>query len=148
VFDEHGNDVDTEHFAKVWNPVDSAEERSAYIDSYRKQIHFVTARITSLIETILEKSPQAPVIILQGDHGPASALDPESLANTDTWERLSILNALLIPGYEGSGFHERMTPVNTFRLVLNHCLQARHDFLDDVSFFSTWNRPLELKRVE
>ena len=57
-------------------------------------------------------------MILQGDHGPGSGLEQEDAASTDLRERLSILNALNLPGAEDA-LYESLTPVNTFRVVLS-----------------------------
>ena len=46
-----------------------------YRDGYIKQLRFINHKIMAAIEKIISSSTQAPIIIIQGDHGPGSLLD-------------------------------------------------------------------------
>ena len=61
--------------------------------------------------------------------------------NTDLHERMSILNAYYFPGGRYEKLYEGISPVNSFRVVLNTFFGARLELLPDKSFFSTWSDP-------
>ena len=77
-----------------------------------------------------------PVIVLQGDHGPVSLLT--GLAHPDDAslrERFRILNAYYLAGEADNALYPGITPVNSFRVVLNHVFGARCELLADRSYF-------------
>jgi hypothetical protein len=56
-------------------------------------------------------------------------------------ERLGILNAYLLPGIDPALIYPTITPVNSFRLVVNQYFGADLPLLPDRSFYSTWDQP-------
>lgn len=148
VFDAAGANLGTEQvqiFAQgkngVWPSGDMNEQR--YVD----QIRFINTRILAAIDSILARSHPSPVIILQGDHGP---LFPSSTPEGDDQfyrNKFSILNALYLPGVDPATIPERISPVNNFRLVFNNYLGADLPLYDDLSYYSTWERPLKLTLI-
>ena len=111
-----------------------------YIEGYRDQLTFINAKLKELVRRIKEKSGGSAIMILQGDHGPRSGLE------SDLRERLSILNALNLPGAEDA-LYESLTPVNTFRVVLNAYFDADLELLQDRSYFAEWRRPYDFTDV-
>src|SRR5262249_36637362 len=87
--------------------------------AYRDQSIFITRRIQETIDRILAESPEPPIIIVQSDHGSELNLDLESLQNTDLHERMSILNAYYFPDGRYEGLYDSISPVNSFRVMLN-----------------------------
>jgi hypothetical protein len=96
-------------------------------DNFREQAVFISDRIRSVVGDILGAygAEDQPVIVIQGDEGPyptrtqPHSFDWTQATDEEINEKLRILNAIYAPGCE-SEFHEAMTPVNTFRIVLNH----------------------------
>ena len=80
-------------------------------------------------------------MILQSDHGPGLRLDMESREKTDLRERMSILNAYYFPGRNYQGLYPEITPVNSFRVVLNTFFGAGLELLPDRNYYSTWSEP-------
>lgn len=111
-----------------------------YIRRYAAQLTYITRLTTQAIQGVLRNSPTPPVIILQSDHGPGAYLDWESAEKTCLRERLSILNAYHLPG-ESLAANPAVTPVNTFRLVLNAYFDAGLDPLADKNYYTAWNQP-------
>ncbi len=113
----------------------------AYTRGYRDQVKFISPQIVSAIDRVLARSAEPPIIILQGDHGPGSNLNWQSMQDTDLSERMSILNAYLLPGREYGDLYPSITPVNTFRVVLDRYMGTHEGRLKDESYFSQGDRP-------
>jgi len=108
-------------------------------ERYKDQLTFINKKTAEVIDQILEKSSRPPIIILQSDHGP-------SASNSLSWrwdqmtdevlrEKMSILNAYYLPDQDGAPpVYENITPVNTFRMILNHYFGSHFRLLEDRSF--------------
>jgi hypothetical protein len=130
----------------------TAEEAAARPprDSYVEQLRWTNERILALLDSILDApSGDEPVIVLQADEGP---YPPRYQANQDgfAWleaspaevqEKFGIFNALRLPGLDSTelterGFHDRSSPVNTFRLIFSEYFDADLPPLEDRSYVS------------
>ncbi len=119
-----------------------------YLELYTDQLVFTSEKVISIIDEILSQSPEPPIIILQSDHGPAAQLAPSwSLSHSNVTERLSILNAYFFPDRDYTSLYEGISPVNTFRVVLNEYFGMDFELLVDRAFFSSWSRPYDLTEV-
>lgn len=96
-------------------------------DPYINQLIYVNKRITKIIETILRESGTPPIIILESDHG----YDP-----IDKNSRLKNLMAVYAPEEIRDQLYSTMTPINSFRIVLNYLDGGNRPILSDYSFFS------------
>jgi hypothetical protein len=135
IFDTQGNFKDVgfgEHDEKNLKP----EEMSAL---YRGQVEFIDAQILEVVRVILEESKVPPIIIIQGDHGPLVK---------DRFIRAPILNAYYLPN--GSAhLYPSISPVNSFRVVLNDYFGQNLPMLEDVSRFSSnYRDPFNYRVVE
>ena len=72
-----------------------------YLVRYRAQLAFINKKIIEAIEAILSRSPQPPIIILQGDHGSRAFAEFDHPDASYLKENLAILNAYLLPGNDG-----------------------------------------------
>lgn len=108
-----------------------------YIEGYQSQIEYINKLLMRSITEIINDSEQQPIIILQSDHGPRAFTNISSVENSNLKEAFSILNAYYLPDQEEIGLYPSISPVNSFRLVLN--LFFGYDFmlLDDLSYFTT-----------
>ena len=131
-----------------------SDSKAKFVD----QVIYINRRVEGAIDEILNKSHEPPVIIIQADHGTwfrdrmisicmnYSAL--YRLSQQEMMERMGILNAYYLPDGEGAGLYDSITPVNSFRLVLNHYFAENRTLLDDRSYFSCWNVcPYEFREV-
>jgi hypothetical protein len=103
------------------DPGDSPER---YVD----QVVYLNQRVLTIVDVILASSEVPPIIVIQGDHG-ASETKPD-------FRRLNILNAYYLPGEEHIPLYPTITPVNTFRLILDSYFGEELGLLPDVSYFS------------
>jgi hypothetical protein len=131
-----------------WFMAHPGESRATYRESYRGQVTFLNERLKTTLETILADSKQPPIIIVQGDHGPGSSLSSTTLEDTDARERFSILNAYHLPGRADGWLYDSVTPVNTFRIVLNAYFGTDLPMLEDKSFYAPFLRPYAFTLVD
>ena len=150
LFDEKGDPInpkgevrglDGDHYFK------KHPDKEEYRKKYKNQLIFINKKITKMVEEILNKSKQPPIIILQADHGPGSETQWEKAEKTNMKERLSILNAYFL-GDEGKKLlYETITPVNSFRVIFNYIFNTKFELLEDKSYFATWNHPYKFINV-
>jgi hypothetical protein len=67
----------------------------------------------------------------------------ESIENTYLKERFSILNAFYLPGNQTYKPYRDITPVNTFRLILNNYFNQQLPIIEDKNYYSTWENPFQ-----
>jgi hypothetical protein len=117
--------------------------RLDYLEGYRDQTVFVTRRLASLVDVLLNRPGPEPVIVIHGDHGPGSLLLWEDPGRSNLQERMAIFAAYLLPE-AGAALYPTISPVNGARLVANRYLGIRLPLLPDRAFFSTWEKPYDL----
>jgi len=108
-----------------------------YARGYIDQTIYINAEIERLVAKIIARSPTPPIIIIQGDHGPTLAVGAG---------RMDILNAYYLPGVEAP-LYESISPVNTFRVVLNTYFGQDLPLLPDVSRYSTYEAPYDFQEI-
>jgi hypothetical protein len=135
---------DGSHFIKG-----KSESQKEYMNKYIAQLQFINYKTKVMIDSLLNKQSGRPsVIILQADHGPASHLDWESMEKSNVKERFAIFNAYYLADNGNSLLYPTITPVNTFRVILNTYFNTSYPLLKDESYFSAWNSPYNYKKVE
>ena len=103
---------------------------------YLNQLIFVEEKIKVFVKEILLKSKIAPIIILQGDHGPAFDYDWSRYPTEEMFkERMNIFNAYCLPAGGNKLLYNSITPVNTFRLIFNFYFNMNYTLLKDRSYF-------------
>lgn len=112
-FDENGNNV--------------SPDKINTLTGYANQSRFIGAAIVPQIQKLIDGSANPPVIILQGDHGRLGS-GPD--------HQMKILNAYYLPGHTPGELYPSISPVNTFRVVLNSYFGAKLPLLEDVSYYS------------
>jgi len=128
VFDHAGNPVDPPYPYTL-----SAEEHAGYIE----QLQFINKAVLATIDGILANSESSPIIIIQGDHGPGTLTNFDSLKDTCLYERYSILNAYHLPGVTKNSVPMDLSPVNSFRFIFNTYFKSDLEILPNRQYFST-----------
>jgi hypothetical protein len=134
------------HHPFVFGPngeaLDSMEARvptfEEYNAKYPDQVTYINKRITAIIDLILQNSPNPPVIVIQGDHGPA----PFDVIE----RRMRILNVYYLPR-DQDGLYPAITPVNTFRLIFNKYFGQDYPMLEDRSLYSAYDVPYNYEEI-
>lgn len=111
---------------------------------YAEQAEFVAKMVQKTVDYILKHSEKKPIIIIQGDHGTfftnheyyaTGQGDPGAVIK----ERMSILNAYYLPGGGGEKLYDTITPVNSFRVILDYYFNTNLGLLLDKCLWSTAN---------
>ena len=97
---------------------DSAEARQGYVYG----VQFIDGKIIPVLQDIISKSKNPPIIILQGDHG----------YRDKSQGKYTILNAYYLPGGY-SNLYPSITPVNSFRMILDDYFGANYPLLPDIT---------------
>jgi hypothetical protein len=147
VFGPNGEDIAPDRSYRLGDGDNYKGDRSEYLKGYRDQAIFIDNQMRKIIDQILSRSKTPPVIIIQGDHGPGMYLVWDSPEKSNLKERFSILNAYYLPGGGETKLYPSITPVNTFRVVLNQYFGANYPLLADENYFSSLKRPYDFIRV-
>jgi len=136
VFDEKGQFVSKKDLTKY-----------SFEELYLNQLSFTNEKIKNFVEKVIEESEIPPIIILQADEGPI----PKRLGNSYKWEELTaeekltktkIFNAYYLPGFDIEKLYPEITPVNTFRIILDNYFGMELGLLPDHSYAETGGSPL------
>ena len=119
------------------------DNKASYTKAYRDQLIYINKRVVQTVDSILKNSATPPVIILQSDHGPTSQLDWNNPTPHALRERMAILNALLLSGFDPEKLGPDLTPINTFPLVLNHYLHLNLEMQNNTFWFSAEAKPYQ-----
>lgn len=106
------------------------------IQAYLGQLAYINSLVEMTIETILQNSASAPIMIIQGDHGPGvyfAGKKEESCLR----EKGSILNAYYFPDQAYDRLYKDITPVNSFRTILSQFFGMDVETLTDRTYFSS-----------
>lgn len=141
IFDSQGEDISRQVTQRLAAQRTQEEFQQIFRESYAAQATFISAQILKVVEAILAHAPQPPVIIIQGDHGARAQL---WTTGARQWEDLfPILNAYYLPKGGQRLLWSNITPVNSFRVVLNHCFGTDLEMLPSRSYWWDRQRPNE-----
>ena len=147
VFGKNGEDINPggEYFLEYNNDLNWADETKIqeYIARYRDQLSFINKKVIEMVDSILVSTQAPTIIILQSDHGPKAYFNSERADAAYLREAMAVLNAVYIPGGDYLDFYPGMSPVNTFIALINRISGGNKPFLEDKSFYSTWNHPYD-----
>jgi len=130
---------------------DSLAARAAY----GAQIRCVSSMVLATVTDLIARSEVPPVILLQADHGngeiavdfvrgitrPIEAMAPERIR-----ERLDVFAAYRFPGAI-EVVPDSITPVNVLPIVFRQLFGESTAYRPDRSFWSTYQRPLDVTEV-
>jgi len=105
-------------------------------NGYRDNAQFIDKAILPALQKVVTESEEPPVILLMGDHGPPATrfTSPEA--------RMKNLSAYFVNSNVKSKLYNSITPVNSFRLVLNEYFGGDYPLLEDISYYAYQFRQL------
>jgi len=120
------------HIPYVFEPDGSMPKSTPDDDiGYINQIKYLNSRIEKIADTLISKSSTPPIIIIQGDHGQSSS----------RVDRMRILNAYYFPNQDYQNLSPNISPVNSFRVILNAYFDGNLPLLENSSYFSMTTSP-------
>lgn len=134
VFGPNGEAIEPITFPVKYLPT-FEEYASGYID----EVNYINSQMLQVVDEILKHSATPPIIIIQGDHG--AWMGPEE------YNSVYNLSAYYLPG-EAGGLYKTITPVNTFRLIINNYFGGNLEILDDISRWSGFEAPFDFTVVK
>jgi len=147
IFDGNGKYLTPDYPYSSWDASLFPGLKKEYITGYTDQMTFVNRKLEDAIDAILDNSEAPPVIVIQGDHGPGVYYDMLQLDDSCLSERFSILNAYYFPDGDYQSLYPEITPVNTFRVILNKYFDTSLDMIDDRNYFAGWLSPYQFTDV-
>ena len=124
VFGPDGEAISQAEFETTFRSSGEAGILQAYAD----QVTYLNTKLQATITAILDSSSVPPVIVIEGDHG---------WADRNHEDKLSNFNAIHLPFGGKAKLYPTLTPVNTFRIVLDEYFGGDFPLLKDVSYYST-----------
>lgn len=121
IFEEDGT------YSKDLPPIKPADNKPQYVAKrrakYIEQIKYTNNRLSTIVDKIV-KSDSSAIIILQADHGEWNV---DTLMSTHDFvhdtsflaQRMPILNAYRVPQSIRSVLYDSISPVNSFRIILD-----------------------------
>ena len=120
---------------------ESWQDKQAYLD----QLVYLNGRIESIVDELIARSPNPPIIVIQSDHG--SAIN-RYLDQGDYWiERTATLNAIYAPPAIVARWGDEAQSVNTFRIILGELFGLDLPPLEPRFLFSKYGAPYKWKDV-
>jgi len=110
---------------------------------YIEQTQYTNGLISAFLDDLLDVAEaDRPIVVIQADEGPhpvrykadEAGFDWEQATDEELREKFQILNAYLLPGLDDPGLYPSITPVNTWRLILDRYFGADLPLLDDRSY--------------
>lgn len=98
-------------------------------NGYTSNIKFLNSQLPDLLQQLIDLSSIPPVIIIQGDHGP-------NLQSGNPVIRHSILNTYFANEEAKGQLYPTISPVNSFRVILNAYFDMSLDLLEDKAYFA------------
>jgi hypothetical protein len=99
-----------------------ATTESYQLKGYVNQVQYIDKRIIPILQNVISKSKNLPIILLMGDHGLENA------------NRLTDLLAYYLPQNGSAKLYPNITPVNSFRLIFDEYFGANYPLLPDRTY--------------
>jgi Sulfatase len=147
VFDADGNPIQADRPYNMGDAGGFQGTDEEYAQGYVDAVQYLNREMEKIITTILKNSSAPPIIIIQGDHGPGDHYNTLALDTSCLWERYSILSAYYFPDQNYAALYPEITPVNSFRVVLNEYFGANLSLLEDRSYYAAWFKPYQFTDV-
>jgi hypothetical protein len=136
----------------IWPAMDRtipvAAARVAYVD----QVQCINRKILSLVDKLIARRTEPPVIVLLSDHGrgePPYDLPPLESADAElVTERMDAFAAALVPDTLRAAVATAGSPVNLFRAILREVFGLPLPPLEDRAFWAPSGRPFALSPLD
>ena len=114
-----------------WSKNGEAINQDYLKKGFVSQVQFINNRMLPILQTLIARSSNPPIIIVQGDHG------------VQGQNRLKNFSAFYLPGDGKEKLYPNITPVNIFRTVFNTYFGTNYPRLVDKSYMSPHDNTFE-----
>ena len=122
-------------------------ENDQDIEGYINQIKFTNTEMQKIVNKLLYKTSEPPIIIIQSDHGSDFGLDWKNVSEDMIRQRMSNFQALYLPNENVDLTTKSSTPVNTFRIIFNLYFDGNYEILPDKIYWADYDKPYDFKDV-
>ena len=136
VYDKDGQPVQPSYNFTIKDANEFPGTREQYISGYVDQLQYLNRQLEKVIDSILEKSVNPPIIVLLADHGSRMLTDFSSPENSCFRESYSNFAAFYLPGQDVNVVPFDITPVNVFRLIFDQYFGTEMGLLENKYGFS------------
>ena len=133
------------------------DDRRPIREAYVEQLTYSNSLIGSIVSSLIAAPGPKPIIVLQSDEGPhPPGLDSGRIASVEWAEandlelgrKLRIFNAYYLPGLSNDPVYPQITPVNTFRVILDAYYGGELPLLPDRTFvYTDFDHPYRFRDV-
>jgi len=138
VFNHDGQAAKAQNRFHIQDGSHWGSDTATYRKMYKEQLTYLNTLVKQSVDNLVADQTRPRIIIVQSDHGPGSDLNWQNPEKTNLPERFGILQAIYFSDGNNSGLYPEISPVNTFRLVLNRLLASKMPLLEDKSYFAPW----------
>jgi len=116
---------------------------------YLEQIKYSNKLILEFLDELFKnKDPDSFIVIIQGDHGAKFSRNNDEGDDVFYKRQLGILNAYYLPNKESrKKLYEKISPINSFRLIFNEFLEGNFPLHEDKHFYSDFLEQFDYKEV-
>jgi len=114
------------HVPYVFSKDGQFQTTENYNPGYFNNIRYLNNRTLEVVDSLIKNSSQPPIIIIQADH-----------SSNETYKH-AILNAYYLPSGGKQKLYPSISPVNSFRVVLDYYFGKQFPLLPDVSHYSKY----------
>ena len=124
---------------QIFEETDSNYEESK--KAYIEQLKFANKMSIKVIDEILSDTDRDSVIIIQSDHGERTKIDWENPTEQMIKQGLNNINAIYFPNRHEDLSYDRISNVNSFRIIFNEYFNAEFELLEDKYFWMESGKP-------
>jgi len=126
----------------------NTEEEGGLARGYVEQLDYLNREMREVVDSLLAKRSVAPIVVIQSDEGPypkryqnhVMQFDWRRASEPELQHKMGILSAFYLPDGGAADLYPSITPVNSFRVILNRYFGTRLERLPDRSYAFTDER--------
>jgi hypothetical protein len=124
---------------QIFEETDSNYEESK--KAYIEQLKFANKMTMDVIDDILLDSNRKAIIIIQSDHGERTKINWKNPTEEMIKQGLNNINAIYFPNATNNFSYEKISNVNSFRIIFNEYFNMEFKLLDDKYFWMESSTP-------
>ena len=124
---------------QIFEETDSNYEESQ--KAYIEQLKFANKMTMKVIDDILLDSNRKAIIIIQSDHGERTKINWKNPTEEMIKQGLNNINAIYFPNTTNNFSYEKISNVNSFRIIFNEYFNTEFELLDDKYFWMELGEP-------